>query len=66
VDDDTLKIANKTEALARGLKEGAYGGCWSANLMRVKGAKKCDKTAYFAPGIRSRCVEIPWDSLPLK
>lgn len=66
VDDEFMKVANKTEALAKGLREGAFGSGWSSNLLRIKGAVKCEKVTHFAPGIKSRCVDIPWESVPIK
>jgi len=65
-DNDCLRIANKSDALAKGLKDSAFGGGWCTNLLRVNGAIKCDKTVYFGPGVRARCVEIQWDKVPLQ
>lgn len=65
IEEGGLLIANNSEALTKGLRETAYGGGWKTNLQRIKGAKKTKKIAYFAAGIRSRFVEIPWESVPI-
>lgn len=65
VDDDGLLIANKSSALSKSLTDTPYGGGWKGNLERVPGAKKCEKVVNFGPGVRSRCVLVPWCDVPI-
>jgi len=64
VELDYLVIANRSP-LEKVLKETAYGSNWSASLKRLAGAKVHSKAVRFGPGVVSRVVQIPWESVPM-
>lgn len=65
VDDDGLLVANKSSSLSKNLIDSPYGAGWKGNLERIQGSRKCDKVVNFGPGVRSRCVLIPWSEVPI-
>lgn len=63
VNIDTVSISNTAEPIRNMLRDTQWASDWKRPLSMIDNAEKLERTIYFAPGLKTKAINLPLDLL---